>query len=221
MPNPLPAPHLLTCPPRADSLALTLASWRETSWPGLPTIHTDPTPESPAAPWGSAARQHRIDSAFLHLLRQALATPGSRDSWLLLLEDDIVFHPRLPILLSQWQGLAHPTCQLATLFNPCLQEIPHLRETLPGNTFAADPATFLGGQALLLRRHAARTVLEKWDTETGIKSTRLAKLLPGPILVRTPSLVQHTATDSAWAAPINRAIDFHPHLEQAPEGPAI
>ncbi len=127
----LPVPHLLTCPPRAASLAATLASWENTGWQGRLHIHTDPAPETPAAPWGSAARHHRIDAAIL----------------------------------------------------------------------------------FLLRRHAARTVLGKWDTETGVKSQRLAKLLTDPILVRSPSLVQQTATDSCWGTAINRALDFHPDRE--------
>lgn len=58
----------------------------------------------------------------------------------------------------------------------------------------------------LLRHRAARLALEKWDTETGIKSQRLAKLLPAPI--HSPSLVQHTTTDSCWGAGINRGLDF-------------
>jgi len=57
-------------------------------------------------------------------------------------------------------------------------------------------------------RYVPLSSLEKWDTQSGIKSQRLAKLIPGPILVRSPSLVQHTATDSCWGAGINRALDF-------------
>jgi hypothetical protein len=80
----------------------------------------------------------------------------------------------------------------------------------PAHAFAAEPKSFLGAQALLLRREAARAALDQWDSLAGMTSQRLAKLCGGerPIWVHKPSLVQHVAVDSAWGARVQKALDF-------------
>lgn len=210
---PLPTVHLLTHPRRAGSLAHTLASWTRSDWPGEPRMHRDDAVERDGEAWGKTGRVRRMAEAFVGMLRAVLAENGSDGGWVLLLEDDLEFHPRIGSLVAQWEALRDERCVLASLFNPSLRETRDVAR-LP-RAFAADPQTFLGAQALLLRRRVVPLVLEKWDSVPGLTSQRLARLLggEGPIWVHRPSLVQHVATDSAWGARIQRALDFHPAWE--------
>lgn len=213
MPAALPMVHLLTCPERAASVAATLANWKRTDWAETPRIYYDRAPECAGEEWGMAARAHRLTKAFAFMLRQVLAKGGDRMEWLLFLEDDLEFHPRLGSLVAEWLPLNDPRCGLASLFNPSLPV--DAKWGAPSRAFAALPANFLGAQALLLRRHAAQRVLERWDSAPGLTSQRLARLLggDGPIWVHRPSLVQHVATDSSWGARVQRALDFDPGWE--------
>ena len=220
MPAVLPVVHLLTCPARVASVTATLASWKRTDWAGTPRIYYDGAPEREGEPWGSAARAHRLTKAFAFMLRQVLATGGDENEWLLFLEDDLEFHPRLGSLMAEWQALDDPRCGLASLFNPSLPA-DAARGTLP-RAFAAAPANFLGAQALLLRRYAAQRALDRWDLAPGLTSQRLVRLFggEGPIWVHRRSLVQHVATDSSWGARVQRALDFDPGWVPTPDGPA-
>ena len=146
-------------------------------------------------------------------MRSALAEPGFETEWFLFLEDDLDFHPRIGTHVAAWEALKDPRCSLASLFNPSLQAIEY--PDTPANAFAANPKTFLGAQALLLRRGAIQRAVAEWDNLTGLQSQRLARLFgnEGPIWVHKPSLVQHVATDSSWGARIQRALDFDPAWE--------
>ena len=77
--------------------------------------------------------------------------------------------------------------------------------------FCTAPATFTGAQALLLRPADAARALAAWDSEGGMQSARLARLLTaegGHICMHRPSLVQHVAGDSAWGARLHTVPDF-------------
>ena len=178
-------------------------------------MHFDQAPERAGEEWGTAGRAAWVVRAFAEMLRAAVEAEGAEDGWLLFLEDDLEFHPRLGALVRSWPALADERCVLASLFNPLLQgngswgQIPR--------AFAAEPATFLGAQALLLRRSAVRRALEKWESVAGMQAQRLAKILgaEGPIWVHRPSLVQHVAGESSWGARVQTALDFNPRW-QAP-----
>lgn len=204
----LPKVHLLTCARRASTCAETLTRWANTDWPDKPRVHVDPAKEEDAPEWGTSARAERITDAFAGMLRAALAEPQPDDRWLLFLEDDLDFHPRIAERVCAWEALTDPHCSLASLFNPSLRPMP--LPSAPPNAFAAEPSSFLGGQALLLRRSAAVRALAEWESLRGMQSQRLATLLgkEGPIWVHKPSLVQHVAEDSSWGARVQRALDF-------------
>lgn len=206
----LPAVHLLTCAPRAGTCGETLQRWARTDWPVTPRVHWDTAKEDPALPWGSAGRAHRLTQAFAAMLRAALLEPGVKQKWFLFLEDDLDFHPRLCALVESWEALRDPHCLLATLFNPSIRADP--RFPAPARTFAAKPTSFLGAQALLVRRTAAAHALAEWEGLTGMTSQRLATLCGNshPIWVHRPSLVQHIAKDSSWGARVQTALDFDP-----------
>lgn len=190
VPRGLPDPHLMTCPQRVASLLGTLASWDATGWPGRPRIHVDWSPNEVENTWGHPDHAQRLTDAFAAMLREILVTPGDDEGWLLLLEDDIEFHPRLPFLLSTWPPLRDPCCDLATLFNASLQPLPEA-PSVP-RAFATPPETFQGAQALLIRRRGIRKALEAWDTTPGMQTQRLSLILGGPnnrIWVHSPSLV--------------------------------
>ncbi len=210
MPASLPAVHLLTCRERAASLARTLASWARTDWGTAPRVHLDAAPRTKGVRWGTAARGGRLTAAFAKMGRTVLNERGQKDEWLLFLEDDLEFHPRLGSLVRSWEALDDGPCVLASLFNPSLRAAA-IWGTLP-RSFAAAPKTFLGAQALLLRRWALGQALAQWDTEEGLTSQRLARLLGpgGPVWVHRPALVQHVAVDSSWGARVQRALDFDP-----------
>ena len=215
---PLPQVHLLTCPQRAVLCAETLARWARTDWPVAPRVHLDSAPEEGGEPWGSPERWHRLTDAFAGLLRAVLAEPGAEEDWLLLLEDDLDFHPRLAAHVGAWAALRDEHCRLASLFNSGVR--PRAVPNLIPHAFAAAPDFYLGAQALLLRRGAAAEALRRWDALTGLQSQRLAKLLgrEGPLWVHQPSLVQHVAPDSSWGARVKRALDFDPAWEAPKKG---
>ena len=196
--------------------AETLARWARTDWPGAPRVFVDPQPEADAPAWGEVARVGRVGAAYGALLRAVLAEPGADGDWVLLLEDDVDFHPRLAAHVRAWRALEDERCGLASLFNPSLQ--PDGLPFSPPNTFGARPASFLGAQALLLRRGAIRRAVAGWDGLSGVTSQRLARLLggTGPIWVHRPSLVQHVAPDSCWGARVQRALDFDPAWGPSP-----
>lgn len=191
-------------------MAATLRNWQRTDWGAAPQVHHDPAPERADEPWGTPARSRRVTEAFAAMLRTVIEEPGADDEWLLLLEDDLEFHPRIARLTLQWAGLRDPLCVLASLFNPSLRARTDA-PVLP-DAFAANPKSFSCAQALFLRRGAARRALEKWNDATGMQAQRLAAILgvEGPIWVHRPSLVQHVAENSSWAARRNRAPDFAP-----------
>jgi hypothetical protein len=216
---PLPQLHLLTCAPRKQSCMDTLLRLAHTDWPVKPRVHVDSGTETAAATWGTSARAPRLTEAFATMLRTVLAAPGPEQEWLLFLEDDLDFHPQLAAHVGVWQPLWDPACAFASLFNPSLRRLA-IPYPLP-HSFAADPAGFLGAQALLLRRASVRTVLQQWPTLTGMTSQRLAKLFGarGPIWVHDPSLVQHVAEDSSWGTRVQKALDFNPAWK--PKKPAF
>jgi hypothetical protein len=192
----------------------TLARWNETDWGAGPHIFMDAEPEIRGQEWGTAGRHARLSTIFRGALRKALAAGGAEDDWLLFLQDDLEFHPRIGSLVESWPALEDIRCGVASLFNPSLQAF-HLWGEME-RAFAAQPGTFLGAQALLLRRWAAELAAAEWDTVPGMQSQRLARLLGmlGPIWVHRPSLVQHVAKDSSWGARINRALDYDPSFRE-------
>ena len=155
-------------------------------------------------------RALRIVAAFQRMLEVAVSSPGDAESWLLFSEDDIEIHPRIGAFLDRWPALRDPRCGMASLFNPSLHEVSSWGEM--DHAFAAEPETFFGSQALLLRRAWAARALDAWDTVRGLQSQRLAQLFggAGPIWVHRPSLVQHMAEDSSWGAQVQTAPDFDP-----------
>ena len=204
----LPRVHLLTCARRASVCAETLARWGRTDWPGAPRVHLDPVAEADAPEWGTAARGTRLTEAFAGMVRAALAEPGRAGEWLLFLEDDLDFHPQLARHVGAWLALRDECCWLASLFNSGVRA----RTDLPAQThaFAAQSVSYLGSQALLLRREAAAEAVRRWDSVTGLQCQRLAFLFgrERPLWVHRPSLVQHVAVDSSWGARVKRAADF-------------
>lgn len=202
--------HLLTCPARAASLAATLASWRGSDWGAEPLIYCDREPERAGEEWGKAARNRRLTDAFAGMLRGVCAEGGDEKEWLLFIEDDLAFHPRIGSLVRSWAALGDERCVLASLFNPSLAKT--LAWGTVARAFAAEPKTFLGAQALLLRRGAIQWALKDWDSVSGMQSQRLARIIgdKGPIWIHRPSLVQHVAENSSWGAHGQRALDFDP-----------
>ncbi|HEY0548182.1 MAG TPA: hypothetical protein VGF13_01195 [Verrucomicrobiae bacterium] len=205
--------QFLTCPQRQETFTQTLARLARTDWGAWPRIHIDDTREEGASTWGTSARAPRLTYAFAAMLREALAEKGRDEEWLLLLEDDLDFHPKIAAHVAAWGALKDPRSVMASLFNPSLQAIEY--PDTPAQAFAANPKTFLGAQALLLRRGAVRRAVAEWDQLSGMQSQRLAKLFgqEGPIWVHKPSLVQHVAVDSSWGVRIQRALDFNPAWE--------
>jgi hypothetical protein len=208
----LPRAYVLVSPHRADQLPAFLTRWAATDWAEPPRVFTDTLPELPGEAWGTtgrAARLPRVYACFLWwVLNGEPRRPHAPDDWLLLMEDDIEFHPRMAERLRAWAPLRSPHCVMGTLFNPQLPPVP-APEEFP-NAFATRPENFLGAQALLLRERHVRHALENWNTVSGMQSQRLARLMSrlGTIYVHRPSLVQHLAQGSSWSVTQMRAWDF-------------
>jgi hypothetical protein len=181
-------------------------------------VHFDSAPEDGSAAWGTSARAGRLTEAFAVMLRTALVPPGQPQDWFLFLEDDLDFHPRIASLVETWEALQDPECVLASLFNPSLR--PSDRFVPTPRAFAAEPGSFLGAQALLVRRAAALGARANWERIAGLASQRLAQISGrwSRIWVHKPSLVQHVALDSSWGARVQKALDFDPGWTPAPPG---
>ncbi len=210
MPHPLPSVHMLTCPRRVGVVEKTLAHWAGTDWRTTPAVHCDWQSEVRESAWGTAARGTQVARAYAGMMARALQEEGEDRDWLLLLEDDLDFHPQIGTLVASWEALRDERCVLASLFNPSLQDDARWG-TMP-RAFATHPDTFLSAQAILIRRAAAHRALLIWDDAPGMQAQRLAWLFggEGPIWVHRPSLVQHVGEDSSWGARVQRAHDFDP-----------
>jgi hypothetical protein len=198
----------MTCAPRMRVATATLESWEHTDWPATPYLILDRQPEMPGEAWGSPNRAARIVGAYARMLVHALEVDGPEDEWMLFLEDDLTFHPRLGSLLRSWPALRDPRCGFASLFNPSLHATSEWGEM--DRAFAARPEAFVGGQAILLRRSWVVTALDSWNSCPGMQAQRLARMLGplGPIWVHRPSLVQHVGQESSWGAQTHRAPDY-------------
>src|SRR5436190_12785511 len=174
---PFPTVYMLTCPRRKASAVATLERWHETDWGTGPHCILDGDPEVAGEEWGTPGRGARLAAVFAGMLAQALDDGGADDDWMLFLEDDLAFHPRIGMLVETWPALEDPRCGLASLFNPMLRATERWGE-MP-RAFAALPESFLGAQALLLRRWAAERAVQSWNTVSGLQSQRLAQPL-GP-----------------------------------------
>lgn len=206
----LPKVHLLTCQQRKQSCLDTLLRFSRTGWPADPCVHVDYAPLDEAEVWGTSARAPRLPNAFAQMLREALAVPGDEREWLLFLEDDLDFHPRLAAHVASWSALQDRECVVASLFNPSIRANANFPPT--ARAFAAQPAAFLGAQALLVRRGTAAAALAAWAGLSGMTSQRLAQMSGEyrPLWIHKPSLVQHVAEDSSWGTRVQKALDFNP-----------
>ena len=218
------AVFMLSARGREGILAGTLASWDATDWGGRPRLVLDPAPE-PAVP---PVSQQRMQAAWRSLLAAAVDFASSSSSFsssfsqperdgepfLLLLEDDLAFARHLRAALRAWPPL-RALGPFASLYDP---GIPGVGTAWPAAR-AAKPAGIQGAQALLLRPDFARHALRHWEEMGGhVPSRRFALLaardFPGePLYYHRPSLIQHTATLSAWGAPLHRAKDFEEHWQ--------
>ena len=54
---------------------------------------------------GTAGRGRRLMAAFPGMLAMALDDGGAEEEWLLFLEDDLEFHPRIGSLVEAWAAL--------------------------------------------------------------------------------------------------------------------
>jgi hypothetical protein len=213
----LPAVHLLSCAERAASLAATLRSWDCTDWGIKPRVHLDAGEPREGEEWGAAIRARRVTEAYAMMLRTVVAAGGRNEEWLLLLNDDLEFHPCLAALFGSWSVPRDPGCVLASLFNSPLAKVQHSgvrtrKSDRHQRAAPVDPTMFLCAQAVLVRFWAVKWVLARWNSMPGLPAQRLARLLGGvgPIWVHEPSLVQHVAPDSSWGAKVYRAADFDP-----------
>lgn len=210
----LPRPFVLSCERRRASLSAFLERWQQTDFRHvLPTVLWDDASEEPAPPWGTPARAAHLLHAYRQFLwRVVLRCRDSDmglDDWVLLMEDDIEFHPRIAERLLAWGPLRSRHCVMGTLFNPQLPPVP-APEEFP-DAFATDPERFMGAQAILLRRRHVTYVWRRWNRVSGMQSQRLARLMSrlGTIYVHRPSLVQHRAEGSSWGGTQMTAWDLN------------
>ena len=179
----------------------------------MPFVHVDSHQVSRGDGWESPQRAVRMLRAFVKMIADALVMKGEGDDWLLLLEDDLVFHPQIAALVFSWKALEDSRCGIASLFNGSIPAIEDWGK-MP-RAFAAEPERFLGTQAILLRRQAAAEVVSHWDKVEGMQSQRMTRILceDGPLWIHRPSLVQHVASDSSWGGRVTQALDFDPEWE--------
>src|SRR5688572_1172209 len=97
---------MLSCPEREAVRAGTLGRWAGTDWGAgvAPRVFIDPGAPDGFA-WGDARRFARMSAAYAGMLAAA-AEADARADWLLLLEDDLDFHPRLRAALAAWPAFS-------------------------------------------------------------------------------------------------------------------
>jgi hypothetical protein len=195
----LPPVYMVTCLSRQAVAQETLYRWTQTDWGTAPELLMDADPELPGEEWSSAQRSTRLTSAFHRALQQVVHDGSRHDEWVLFLEDDLDFHPRIGSFVKSWPAMEDLRCGMASLFDPIL----HRCELWVGmeRAFAAEAGTSVGAQALLLRHWAAELAVADWNTVAGTHSQRLVKLLAplGPIWIHRPSLVRPVEADPLWA----------------------
>jgi hypothetical protein len=182
----------------------------------MPRVHVHLGLDSPTTPIDTMAPWRRLARDWGQMARAALKAAPDKADWLLVLDDDLDFHPKLRASVESWEVLKDPTCGLASLFNPGLRAFGSTgspRTSIEAaRSYAADPATFFGSQALLIRPDALEVALEEWDMAVGTISQRLVRRLASgdPVWVHRPSLVQHAADGALTAPGVLLAADFDP-----------
>ena len=156
------------------------------------------------------------------MLRRAVADAGPGERPLLLCEDDLAFARHLRAALLAWPPVRERSLvTFGSLYDPGLPAVrpaggftaAHRQRS--ATHFAADPVHFFGAQALVLARPFVRWAAAHWEEVGGVQSRRLVVLAqrfaPGAAIpVHRPSLVQHTATHSAWGTRLHHAPQFDP-----------
>jgi hypothetical protein len=193
---------MLSCVDREEARIRTLGNLAATDWGEPCRLVVDTATYS--------RRESRQETSAKSMLIEGIA---SRCSYILFLEDDLVFNKYLRHNLMRWGPLTEGKVNLASLYNPNIRRIEAGRDY-----FIADPEAVYGGQAFLISRECAQYVVNRYDEVPGladIKISRLASRL-GAIYYHTPSLVQHVGTASILGQPYHYSDDFDASYFSAP-----
>lgn len=197
-------PFMITCPARSVYLENTLASWRETDWPGEPTVIVD-----------NLCLENRQESQTRNakrLLETAAAEEGF--DYLLFLEDDLEFNRHLYHNLQRWSPIRHGYLRAGGLYSH-LQAgayAPHGFRLCPLESASQS-------QAILLHASLIPPILEAWDRDysTEMQDLRIWRTAQHfcPVgFFHYPSLVQHVGEESTWGGPSHHTGDFSKEFKE-------
>jgi hypothetical protein len=191
---------LVSCRARDRMRAQTLRRLARTDWGEAPV-------EVVLDEERFSSRIERLCHTAWRALRVCLRT---RADYVLYLEDDLDFNRFLRHNLETWPLLQAREIQFASLYNPCLRELawdPGRQLTL------AEAGSFYGTQAILLGRPLAEYLVEHWAEGPGaldMKWKAQLSQLKVPLLLHSPSLVQHRGRRSVWGGVWHWAPDYAP-----------
>jgi hypothetical protein len=192
---------LFTCPERIAEATATLRELEQTDFPGQPFVRMDAGDGLP-----SAARNARHRRSAL----AAMLADFPLERLFLMLEDDIEFNVAWWEHLQQWKPLRRERL-CASLYRPAgLPASGTLDRCADGPGLG-----FYGGQAVILSRGFAETVLRRWDDpqpsglpnwDKRVGAAAAAERLP--ITYHVPCLVQHRCAPSLVGSVPHRSACF-------------
>jgi hypothetical protein len=225
-------PVIITCPGREALQEQTLASWRQTDFPGAPLIQLDTNQHE--------RRQERQEHNSLAALKAAIRALARErveleaPEFILFMEDDLIFNRHLRHNLERWpplvdfaaaqkrDGTTRPSPQpspvptgegavrggfFGSLYDCTIRE---LERHDAAHYFIADPEAVYGSQCYVLSLPLARYLVDHWWEVPGMQDIKMSRLAArqGPIYYHTPSLVQHVGVVSAWGGRFHQTRDF-------------
>ncbi|QEL19995.1 class I SAM-dependent methyltransferase [Limnoglobus roseus] len=220
---PLIGLYVVTCPGRETVLSQTLASIRESDWPGDPVVLTQPA-DWPVG-WDSTSRMYRT------VLQRAW---DDRAWWAVVLEDDVFVNRHLWQNLTNWHPMTTGQLHWGSLFipdtiqDPWQRECPELHYRLARPSLVYGPGhlwqkfRLCGSQAYVFSRGGLGVFLQHWDAQSGGQDARVLNIVHQegwPLWYSFPCLVEHNQLISAFGTPPIYAPDFAPGLQFSP--PAV
>ena len=166
------------------------------------------TPVPVALDGSGASRDAGREQLFLRVLRRFL---HESSDYLLLFADDLEFNLFLGHNLHRWQPLLRRQVKLASLFNPGVREIAGV---LPDRCVTAHSQSLFRTEAMLISRHTATLLLERWNQAEGPLPERITRLAAGvgtPLYYHCPSLVRCPEPPRRNGGGFVRAIDYDPN----------
>lgn len=204
--------NILTCEPRKDVLAQTLASLEASDWSGRVVVTKD----------SMATTAPDVYTRTMDAVKFILDDFLFRDTeaeYIMFCEDDVDYNKHIEHNLMQWFPIASGTLDMGSLYNP---NIHMMHADDARHMGVAHPEAVYGTQTIILSRKAVKAVCDTWMNydkyQPGmfqdILISRICSANGFPIYYHLPSLVEHRAVPSTYGGTKHQSIDFAPDFRR-------